>query len=337
VGVTTKVEDFDRQVEPFRTELVAYCYRMLGSPHDAEDVVQDTYLRAWRAREQYDQTRSSLRTWLYRIATNACLTALEVRGRRPLPAGHVAASDPLGPLVRGENVAWLQPLPDSLLDAGDPATAVVDRTSLRLAFVAALQHLSARQRGALILRDVLSFSASEAAQILDTTVVSVNSSLQRARSRVKEIGVERLSEPSAAEQRAWVDRFMKAFERADIEGLKRLLTEDVIMEMPPMLNWFAGPANYGLFMEWVFAQAGTDWYLKAVAANGQPGFAAYRRVSGGYELHTLQIFTVTTKGINRNSVFQDSEVFASFALGPDSTPTDAQRSDIASPNARAPA
>ena len=114
--MTTKVDGFDRLVEPFRTELLACCYRMLGSAHDAEDLVQDTYLGAWRAREQYDETRSSLRTWLYRIATNACLTALEVRGRRPLPAGLVAESDPRGPLVRGENVAWLQPLPDSLLD-----------------------------------------------------------------------------------------------------------------------------------------------------------------------------------------------------------------------------
>jgi len=207
-------------------------------------------------------------------------------------------------------------LPDSLLDASDPARAVIDRSSLRLAFAAALQHLSARQRGALILRDVLSFSASEAAEILGTTVVSVNSSLQRARTRVKEAGVrqERRGEPSAAEQRAWVDRYMKAFERADVEGLKRLLTEDVLMEMPPMLNWFTGPGNYGLFMEWVFGQAGTDWCLKAVAANGQPGFAAYRRAGGGYELHTLQIFTVTAEGISRNSVFQDSEVFASFGL-----------------------
>lgn len=315
--MTTREEGFDRRIEPFRTELLAYCYRMLGSAHDAEDLVQDTYLRAWRARDQYDETRSSLRTWLYRIATNACLTALEVRGRRPLPSGLVAASDPLGPLVQGEHAAWLQPLPDSLLDAGDPAGAVIDRSSLRLAFAAALQHLSARQRGALILRDVLSFSASETAEILGTTVVSVNSSLQRARTRVKEVGVrqERVSEPSAAEQRAWVERYMKAFEHADVEGLKRLLTEDVIMEMPPMLNWFSGRSNYGLFMEWVFGAAGKDWLLKEVAANGgQPGFAAYRRVGGGYELHTLQIFTVTAEGISRNSVFQGSEVFAAFGL-----------------------
>jgi RNA polymerase sigma-70 factor, ECF subfamily len=316
--VTTTVDGFDRLIEPFRTELVAYCYRMLGSAHDAEDLVQDTYLRAWRAREQYDQTRSSLRTWLYRIATNVCLTALEGRGRRPLPAGLVAASDPRGPLVRGENV-WLQPLPDTLLGAGDPAGTVIDRSSLRLAFVAALHHLSARQRAALILRDVLSFSAAEAAEILGTGVVSVNSSLQRARSRVKEAGVrqERLSEPSAAEQRAWVDRYMTAFEHADVEGLKRLLTEDVLMEMPPMVNWFTGPGNYGLFMEWVFEAAGIDWLLRELAANGgQPGFAAYRRAGDRYELHTVQIFTVTAEGISRNSVFQDPEVFASFGLAP---------------------
>jgi RNA polymerase sigma-70 factor, ECF subfamily len=316
VGVTATAEGFDRLVESFRTELLAYCYRMLGSPHDAEDVVQDTYLRAWRTREHYDATRSSLRTWLYRIATNACLTALAARGRRPLPSGVVAASDPLRPFVQGETLAWLQPLPDSWLNAGDPAGAVIDRSSLRLAFAAALQHLSARQRGALILRDVLSFSASEAAEILGTTAVSVNSSLQRARTRVKEAGVrqEPLSEPSAAEQRAWVDRYMKAFEHADVEGLKRLLTEDVLMEMPPMLNWFAGRGNYGLFMEWVFGACGTDWRLKAVAANGQPGFAAFQRVGGGYEPHTLQIFTVTAEGISRNSVFQGPEVFAAFGL-----------------------
>ncbi|WP_107451396.1 sigma-70 family RNA polymerase sigma factor [Actinacidiphila rubida] len=316
--MTTRTEGFDRLVEPFRAELLAHCYRMLGSAHDAEDLVQETYLRAWRAREQYDATRSSPRTWLYRIATNACLTALEVRGRRPLPSGLVASRAPLDPLVRGDEVSWLQPLPDALLDAGDPARTVVDRSSLRLAFVAALQHLSARQRAALILRDVLAFSAAEAAEILDTTVVSVNSSLQRARARVKEAGVrqDELGEPSAAEQRAWVDRYMRAFQRADVEALKRLLTQDVIMEMPPMLNWFAGPGNYGLFMDWVFGKGGTDWSVREIAANGQPGFAAYQRDGEGYELHTLQVLTVTAGGISRNSVFTDPAVLASFGLPP---------------------
>ncbi|KAA8887137.1 sigma-70 family RNA polymerase sigma factor [Nocardia colli] len=308
--------DFDRRIEPFRTELLAYCYRMLGSAHDAEDLVQDTYLRAWRAREQYDETRSSVRTWLYRIATNVCLTALQGRGGRPLPSGLVDAADPLGPFVRREHATWLQPVPDSLLHNGDPAGTVIDRSSLRLAFASALQHLSARQRGALILREVLGFSAAETAEILGTTVVSVNSSLQRARARLKEIGAgERSSEPSTAEQRAWVERYMTAFARADVEALKRLLTEDVVMEMPPMLNWFSGRGNYGLFMEWVFEAAGKDWLLEPVTANGgQPGFAAYQRIDGHYQLHTLQIFTVTTEGISRNSVFQDPEIFATFGL-----------------------
>ena len=213
----------------------------------------------------------------------------------PAAGGFGGRVGPARALCPGEHVAWLQPLPDSMLDAGDPASAVIDRSSLRLAFAAALQHLSARRRGTLILRDVLSFSASETADILGTTVVSVNSSLQRARTRVKEVEAnDRLGEPSAAEQRAWVDRYMLAFEQADVEGLKRLLTEDVIMEMPPMLNWFAGPRNYGLFMDWVFEQAGTDWRLQTVAANGQPGFAAYRRagrwlrVAHAPDLHRLR-------------------------------------------------
>ena len=322
---STTGDGFDRSLEPFRSELLAFCYRMLGSSRDAEDSVQDTFVRAWRARRQYDETQSSLRTWLYRIATNVCLTALEVRGRRPLPSGVVPPSDPRGPLVPGEN-EWLQPLPDSMLDAGDPARTVIDRSSLRLAFVGALQHLSARQRGALILRDVLGFSASEAADILDTTVVSVNSSLQRARARLVEVGArpEELDEPSAPEQRAWVDRYMSAFLNADIEAIKQLLTADVLMEMPPMVNWFIGPDNYGVFMEWVFEKGGTEWCLVPVEANGQPGFAAYGRVDGGYELRTLQVFTVTGDGISRNSVFRDFDVFASFGLAttldPDQVP-----------------
>jgi RNA polymerase sigma-70 factor (ECF subfamily) len=317
--VITTDDTFDRRIEPFRTELLAYCYRMLGSAHDAEDLVQDTYLRAWRARDQYDETRSSVRTWLYRIATNACLTALKSNGRRPLPSGLVAATDARAPLAPGgEEATWLQPLPDALMETGDPARSALDRSSLRLAFAAALQHLSARQRGALILRDVLAFSASETAEVLGTTVISVNSSLQRARAGLKDAGVQQdsASEPSGAEQRAWIERYMKAFENADVERLKRLLTEDVLMEMPPMLNWFTGRGNYGVFMNWVFAVAGSDWHLVPVAANGQPGFAAYRRSGEGYELHTLQIFTVTSEGISRNTVFQDAQVFELFRLPP---------------------
>ena len=313
--MTISKEDFERRGEPHRTELVAYCYRMVGSAHDAQDLVQDTYLRAWRARDQYDDTLSALRTWLYRIATNVCLTALEARSRRPLPSGHVAAAGPLDPFVAGENVAWLQPLPESMM-TGDPAGTVIDRSSLRLAFAAALQHLTARQRGALILRDILGFSAAEAASILNTSATGVHSSLQRARARLRAVEIldERLGEPSDTAQRAWIDRYMIAFQNADVEGLKALLADDVVMEMPPMLNWFAGRDNYVLFMEWVFEHAGTDWCLEPVSGNGQPGFAAYRRVDEGYRLHTLQLFTVTAAGISRNSVFQEAEVFTSFGL-----------------------
>src|SRR5205085_369661 len=158
---TAAVEEFDRRIDPYRSELLAHCYRMLGSVHDAEDLVQETYLRAWRAKDQYDESRSSLRTWLYRIATNACLTALEGRTRRPLPSGLVAESDPRRPFVHGGEITWLQPVPDSALRLGEPETATIDRGSLRLAFVAAMQHLSARQRAVLILREVLDFSAAE--------------------------------------------------------------------------------------------------------------------------------------------------------------------------------
>lgn len=309
--------EFDQRIDPFRSELLAHCYRMLGSVHDAEDLVQETCLRAWRARDQYDENRSSLRTWLYRIATNACLTALESRGRRPLPSGLVAESDPRRPFVHGGDTTWLQPLPDSLLGHGDPAAAAVDQGSLRLAFVAALQHLSARQRAVLILREVLGFSATEVADILSTTSTAVHSSLQRARTRLKDAGVREAQtpEPSHAEQRAWVEKYMRAFERADVEELKRLLTDDVLMEMPPMVNWFVGRENYGTFMAWIFAEVAHQWRFLPVGANGQPGFAAYTRADDGtYELHTLHIFTVVEQGISRNTVFRDPDVYALFGL-----------------------
>ncbi|MGW2590231.1 sigma-70 family RNA polymerase sigma factor [Streptomyces sp. NPDC001515] len=311
--MTPATADFDRRVDAHRPELLAHCYRMLGSLHDAEDLVQETCLRAWRARDRYDATKSSLRTWLYRIATNACLTALDGRARRPLPSGLVAPSeDPAAPLVRGE-VAWLQPLPDALLGT-DPGAAL--RGSLRLAFVAAVQHLSARGRAALILRDVLDFSAAETAEILDMSTPAVNSALQRARTRLRAAGVpeDDLAEPPEREVRARVDRFVEAFERADVAAIKELLTRDVLLEMPPMTNWFLGRDHYGAFMEWVFSRC-TDWRTLRTSANGQPAMAAYRRADGGgHHLHTLQVLTVTTAGISRNTVFQDPGVFAAFAL-----------------------
>lgn len=316
--MTAATADFHARLAPYRAEVVAYCYRMLGSVHDAEDLTQETYLRAWRARDQYDEARASLRTWLYRIASNVCLTALTDRGRRPLPSGLVAPREALAPFAIDTEVTWLQPLPDAMVASEDPAMVAVDRNSLRLAFVAALQHLPARQRGALILREVLGFSAAESAAILRISVAAVNSSLQRARVRVKAIDPRwgLVDEMPVAEQRAWVERYMEAFERADVEALKHLLAHDVVMEMPPLLNWFAGTDNYGRFMDWVFEANGTDWRLVPTVANGQPAFAAYNRVGREYRLHTLQVFTVSAGGISRNSVFQDDGIFASFGLLP---------------------
>ncbi|MYS86200.1 MULTISPECIES: sigma-70 family RNA polymerase sigma factor [Streptomycetaceae] len=318
-AVTTSTEhDFATRTDPFRRELLAHCYRMLASVHDAEDLVQETYLRAWRAWDRYDRERASLRTWLYRIATNACLNALESRVRRPLPSGLGApGQDPEQPLVHGGEVPWLQPFPDTRLgtDGRDPADVVAERADLRLAFVAAVQLLPARQRAVLLLRDVLAFSAAEVAALLDTTTPAVNSALQRARGRLAEAGAQPTGELADPQARALVDRYVSAFENADIDALKRLLTDDAILEMPPFLNWYAGREHYARFIARVFALRGTDWRMLPTAANGQPAVAAYvRDRDGTYRLHTLQVFTVTAAGITRTTVFQDAAVFALFGL-----------------------
>lgn len=314
--------DFERQTDLFRRELLAHCYRMLGSVHDSEDLVQETMLRAWRARDQFDERRASLRTWLYRIATNACLTALASRSRRPLPSGLVSPrDDPEQPLDRRQEVPWLQPFPDALLgpDHGDPAAIFASRENLRLALVAAMQILPARQRAILILRDVLSFSAAEVADMLDTTVAAVNSALQRARAGLGEIAVheDQIAESSDPRRQALVDAYIMAFENADIAALTRLLTDDVVLEMPPALNWFVGREHYGRFIAHLFAIRGADWRMVPTAANGQPAVAAYvHGADGTYTMHTLQVFSVTGVGISRNVVFQEPNLFAMFGLSP---------------------
>jgi RNA polymerase sigma-70 factor, ECF subfamily len=314
-------EDFERQAGPFRRELLAHCYQMLGSVQDAEDLVQETLLRAWRARAQFDGRRASLRTWLYRIATNACLTALQTRRRRPLPSGLGApGDDPQQPFAPGYEVPWLQPLPDALLGPagpGDPAAVLLARGTLRLALVAALQLLPPRQRAVLILREVIGLPASEVAGLLETTTAGVNSALQRARARLAEAGLgeDQVDEPADPASRALVDRYVAAFENADVPALSALLTDDAVLEMPPMLNWFAGRDAYGAFIARVFAMRGPDWRMLPAAANGQPAVAAYARgEDGGYHLHSLQVLTVTGAGISRNVVFADPAVFGPFGL-----------------------
>jgi RNA polymerase sigma-70 factor, ECF subfamily len=314
---TLTSDEFSRAAERHRRELLAHCYQMLGSVHDAEDLVQETMLRAWRARDQFDGTRASLRTWLHRIATNACLTALEGRARRPLPSGYGApGDDPDEPLTGGHEVPWLQPFPDALLD-GDPAAALLSSGRLRLALVAAMQLLPPRQRAILILREALGLPATEIAEVLDTTTAAVNSGLQRARGRLAEASVDedRLRQPADSDSRALIDSYVAAFRSADIVALKRLLAQEVILEMPPFLNWYAGPEDYAGFIARVFRTRGTDWQMTQVRANGQPAVAAYIRGDGDdYLLHTLWVLSVAGGRIDRNVVFGDPAVWDLFGL-----------------------
>jgi len=234
---------FAAMTGPFRPELLAHCYRLLGSIHDAEDLVQETYLRAWRGFGRFEG-RSTVRRWLYQIATMACLTALETRARRPLPSGLGAPADDhrVAVAAREPSVAWLQPAPDALFGADDPAAIVAGRAGVRLAFIAALQFLPARQRAVLTLRDVLAFRAAEVAEMLDTTTAAVDSALRRARARLAEAGPVQndLAEPDEQTRRALLDNYVDAFTRADPDALVDLLRADVELEMPPIPTWFTG-------------------------------------------------------------------------------------------------
>jgi RNA polymerase sigma-70 factor (ECF subfamily) len=290
--------------------MVVYCYRMLGSFHEAEDLVQETMLRAWKARDRYDHTRASVRTWLYRIATNVCLTALEGRARRPLPSGLGAPSDdPGAPLTPAFEIPWLQPFPDARFDAEV-------RADMRLALVAAMQILPPRQRAVLVLREVLEFSAAEVAEQLGSTVTAVNSALQRARTALADVNVVggEVAEPDDPGVRAVIQRYVQAFEAADVPALVRLLTDEAILEMPPVPLWYQGSRDYGLFMRRVFETRGAGWGMKHLTANGQPALAAYAPDSGGHRLHTLQVFTITGGRVAHNVVFADPRVFEAFAL-----------------------
>src|SRR5690242_18270940 len=316
----TVSEDFTSNTGRFRGELLAHCYRMLGSAEEAEDLVQETYLRAWRSYDRFEG-RSSVRTWLYRIATNVCLTAIERRGRRPLPSGLGApAEDPREPVVSAPEVPWLQPFPDALLagERADPAAVTVSRAGIRLAFVAALQYLSARQRAMLILRDVLEWPAAEVADLLGTTTTAVNSGLRRARAQLAQAlpTEDELAEPAEPDRRAVLDRFAAAFENADVSGLAELLREDVALEMPPLLTWFAGRADVTRFLAAtpVFAAPG-QLRLVPVMANRQPAFAAYQREADGtYHAYAVTVPTVTATGIARVVTFFDPGLFGSFGL-----------------------
>jgi RNA polymerase sigma-70 factor (ECF subfamily) len=309
------------EFESYRGELIAYCYRMLGSFHEAEDLVQETMLRAWKARDRYDHDRASVRTWLYRIATNACLTALDGDRRRPLPSGLGApGDDPGAPLTPAPDIAWLQPFPDARFD-------VDARADLRLALVAAMQTLSARQRAVLLLREVLQFTAAEVAAQLGTTVPAVNSGLQRARAALARSGEPgEVTEPDDPAVRAVVDRYARAFEAADVPALVRLLTDDAILEMPPVPLWLRGSRDFGLFMDRVFRMRGPGWAVTRLSANRQPALAAYAPLpGGGHRLHSLQVLTVTGGLVAHNVTFADPAAFAAFDLPDRPAPEESRR------------
>ncbi|GAA0379145.1 RNA polymerase sigma factor [Acrocarpospora corrugata] len=310
--------DFTRLADPFRRELLAHCYGILGSVDEAEDLVQETYLRAWRSYEQFEG-RSSIRTWLYRIATNACLTAVEQRNRRPMPTGLGGpCEDPERLPPAQPEIPWLQPLPDALLrpEYVDPAAIVHSRQTVRLAMAAALQHLPPRQRAVLLLRDVFEWRANEVAELLNTTTAAVNSMLQRARAQLGEVSADDdYTEPARRDQRELLDRWAAAMETADVAALMRLLEEDAVWEMPPFAAWFSGRAAIGRLIASQCPAGPGDTLMVPTRANGQPAFAFYlrqdARVHRAYSMHVLSL-----KGgyVHRVSVFFSPELFGSFGL-----------------------
>jgi RNA polymerase sigma-70 factor (ECF subfamily) len=323
------VGDFDDLVHRYRRELHVYCYRMLGSFDEAEDHVQEVLLRAWRSRERF-QGRSSPRTWLYRIATNACLRAIENRGRRPLPSGFGAPGEDAqaSPAAATAEVLWLQPIPDALFatattDTTDPATIVTQRESMRLALVAALQYLPARQRAVLILRDVLDWRAAEVAALLGTTTAAINSTLQRARAQLDRAAptVDDVYEPTDPQHRSLLERYVAAFEKADVAALMELLQEDAVAEMPPTPTWYAGREQIGTFLAAHVLRRPHDFRLVPTAANGQFAVGAYRRGRDGiYHGLAIEVLTISGPQIARITSFQEPALLATFGLPPDLEP-----------------
>lgn len=321
-------DDLLDRAQPYRRELLAHCYRMMGSVHDAEDLVQDTYLRAWRAADRFEG-RSSLRTWLYRIATNACLTAIESRGRRPMPSGIGAPTDdPERPVVEAPEVPWLEPVPDAMFRSeapSDPAAVVVSRSSMRLALVAALQHLPPRQRAVLLLREVLKWRAAEVAELLDTSTASVNSALQRARAQLQQAALteDELSEPTDPAQRELLDRYAKAFENSDVTAIVQLFKEDAVWEMPPFPEWVRGRDAIARLIGAQCPIGPGEGLMIPTSANGQPAFALYSRHEGGdYKPFHLQVLAFEEGRVAHVGAFFGERLFPLFGL-PESVPLDA--------------
>jgi RNA polymerase sigma-70 factor, ECF subfamily len=310
--------DFSARAEPYRRELLAHCYRMTGSLHDAEDLVQDTLLRAWKAYDRFEG-KSSLRTWLHRIATNTCLSALEGRQRRPLPTGLGApSSDPTAELHERREVPWLEPLPDLTNDPADPSVVVGSRESVRLAFVAALQHLSPRQRAVLLLRDVLQWKAAEVAEAIGTTTTAVNSLLQRARTQLDAVGPssgDRLAPPDSPEAQDLLARYIAAFEVYDIDRLVELFTAEAIWEMPPHAGWYQGARDIvTLIHQQCPAESAGDMRMLPLVANGQPAAAMYMRAGDLHVPFQLHVLDIHGDRVSHVVAFLDENLFAKFGL-----------------------
>jgi RNA polymerase sigma-70 factor (ECF subfamily) len=308
-------EDFTGLADPYRRELFAHCYRMVGSVHDAEDLVQETYLRAWRAYHGFEG-RASLRTWLYKIATNVCLTSLEGNDRRPLPTGLGAPSTTAGePLVTADEVLWLEPVPDALIS--DPAEQAATRDTIRLAFVAALQHLPPRQRAVLILRDVLKWQAAEVAEALEISTAAVNSVLQRAHAQMEkaQLSADSVDAHVAAEHKELLEKYVTAFWEKDIDGIVSLLKQDAIWEMPPYVGWYQGAENIGRLIDHQCPGDRHDMPMLATRANGQPAFGLYmRQPDGDFTPFHLQVLTITDGEVSHVGAFFDHALFETFGL-----------------------
>jgi RNA polymerase sigma-70 factor (ECF subfamily) len=320
-GSVLSTERSFEDLERHRRELTAYCYRMLGSPFEAEDAVQDTLVRAWRALERFEG-RSSLRSWLYRIATNVCMDMLDSRQRRARPMDIGAARPPDGPI--GEilpEVTWIEPIPDGrVIGEGDPAAVAESRETIRLAFVAALQHLPARQRAALILCEVLHWKASEVAELLDTSTVAVNSALQRARAAIEAADMLDAADGALSEQdSALLARYVDAFERYDMDALTALIHEDATQSMPPYELWLAGRTD--ILGWWVGAGAACrgSRVIPTIAANGSPAFGQYKPSESGtgYDPWALQVLEIADGRIVELTFFLSTEtIFPLFGLPP---------------------
>jgi RNA polymerase sigma-70 factor, ECF subfamily len=312
----TPTSDLDLQLEQHRAELTAYSYRMLGSPFEAEDAVQETMIRAWRAYDRFEG-RAALRSWLYRIATNVCLDMLNGRERRARPMDLGPAREPIVENLHTPDVPWLQPVPDAMV--ADPAELILERETIKLAFVAALQHLPPRQRAVLILREVLRWQASEVAELLETSVASVNSALQRARETLNAASPASPSPSELSEDdRALLARYVEAFQAYDVEALTALIQEDATQSMPPFDLWLRGRDD---ILTWWFGPGigcRGSRVLPAGSANGSPAYGQYKpSPDGGYEPWALQVIELKDGRIGEFSFFLDTDtLFPLFGLPP---------------------